>query len=115
MIYYIFANLKKHKNGARIVFDPKLPQTDERVFKSNADWQDFSKGVTEEHLPNMPEPRGQPVVVSCFVDANQAGNVITSRSHTGILIYVHNAPIIWFSKRQKTVESFSFEGEFVAL
>jgi hypothetical protein len=35
--------------------------------------------------------------------------------HTGILIYVQNAPIIWFSKRQNTVESSSFGSEFVAL
>jgi hypothetical protein len=63
----------------------------------------------------MPEPRGQPVVVSCFVDANHAGNVIARRSHTGILIYVQNAPIIWFSKRHNTVESSSFGSEFVAL
>jgi hypothetical protein len=63
----------------------------------------------------MPKPLGKPVCISCFVDANHAGNVITCRSHTGILIYVQNAPIIWFSKRQNTVESSSFGSEFVAL
>jgi hypothetical protein len=63
----------------------------------------------------MPTPLGKPVCISCFVDANHAGNVITRRSHTGILIYVQNAPIIWFSKRQNTVESSSFGSEFVAL
>ena len=52
---------------------------------------------------------------SCFVDANHAGNVITRRSHTGILIYVQKAPIIWFSRRQNTVESSRFGSEFVAL
>ena len=49
------------------------------------------------------------------MDANHAGNMMTRRSHTGILIYVQNAPIIWFSKRQNTVEASSFECEFVAL
>ena len=63
----------------------------------------------------MSEPRCQPVVVSCFVDTNHAGNVISRRSHTEILIYVQNAPNIWFSKRQNTVESSSFGSEFVAL
>jgi hypothetical protein len=114
-IYHIFAYLKKHENGARIVFDPKTPQIDEHVFKLNADWWDFYGDVAEELPPNMPKPRGQPVVVSCFVDANHAGNVKTRRSHTGILIYVQNAPIIWFSKRQNMVESSSFGSEFVAL
>ncbi len=114
-IYHIFAYLKKNENGARIVFDPKTPQIDERVFKSNADWRDFFGDVTEELPPNMPEPRGQPVVDSCFVDANHAGNVMTRRSHTGILIFMQNLPIIWFSKRQNMVESSSFGSEFVAL
>ena len=63
----------------------------------------------------MPEPKGKCVSISCFIDANHAGNVITRRSHTGILIYVQNAPIIWFSKRQNTVESSSFGRESVAL
>ena len=63
----------------------------------------------------MSEPRGQPAVVLCFVNANHAGNVITRRLHTGILIYVQNAPIIWFSKRHNTVESSSFGSEIIAL
>jgi hypothetical protein len=114
-MYRIFAYLKKHENGARIVFHPKTPRIDERVFKSNADWRDFYGDVTEERPPNMPTPRGQPVVASCLADANHAGNVISRRMHTGILIYVQNAPIIWFSKRQNTVESSSFGSEFVTL
>jgi hypothetical protein len=114
-LYHIFAYLKKHENGARIVFDPKTPNVDERVFNVNADWRDFYGDVGEELPPNMPEPKGKCVNISCFVDANHAGNVITRRSHTGILIYVQNAPIIWFSKRQNTVESSSFGSEFVAL
>jgi hypothetical protein len=63
----------------------------------------------------MPEPRGHPVIISAFVDANHAGNVVTRRSHTGILIFVQNAPIIWFSKKQNTVEAATFGSEFVAL
>jgi hypothetical protein len=85
------------------------------VFNANADWRDFYGDVSEELPPNMPEAKGQPVVVSCFVDANHAGNMITRRLYTGILIYVQNAPIVWFSKRQNTVESSSFGSEFVAL
>jgi hypothetical protein len=116
-LYHIFAYPKKHENGARIVFDPKLPDDfDERVFNSNADWRDFYGDVAEELPPNMPEPKGKSVMISCFVAANHAGNVITRRSHTGIIVYVQNAPIIvWFSKRQNTVESSSFGSEFVAL
>jgi hypothetical protein len=112
--YHIFAYLKHHETS-RLAFDPKMPKVNDAAFNTDADWQDFYGDVREELPPKMPTPLGKPVCISCFVDANHAGNVITRRSHTGILIYVQNAPIIWFSKRQNTVESSSFGSEFVAL
>ena len=63
----------------------------------------------------MADPRRNVVRISAFVNANHAGNVVTHRSHSGIIIFVQNAPIIWLSKRQKTVESETFRIEFVAL
>ena len=39
----------------------------------------------------------------------------TRRSHSGIIIFVNNAPIIWFCKRQNTVESSTFGSELVAM
>jgi hypothetical protein len=53
--------------------------------------------------------------MSAFVDANHAGNVATCRSHSGILIYIQNAPIVWFSKQQNTVKGSMFGSEMVAL
>ena len=41
--------------------------------------------------------------------------MVNSRSHSGILIYVNNTLIHFYSKRQNTVESSSFGSEFVAL
>ena len=67
----------------------------------------------------MPETQGHPVIISAFVDAfvdaNHAGNLVTWHSHTGIFIFVQNTLIIWFSKRQNTVEAAMFGSEFVAL
>lgn len=69
-----------------------------------------------EHLPhNMPEPRGKEVDINVFVDADHAGNQVTRRSHTGIIIMINMAPIIWYSKRQNTVETSTFGSEFIAL
>jgi hypothetical protein len=42
----------------------------------------------------MPKPQGQRVPISAFVDANHAGNKVTRCLHTGIIIYVQNAPIL---------------------
>ena len=114
MAYHIFAYLDKHERS-RIVFDPTEPVVpDPGVFKE-VDWSDFYEDIKEELPPNMPKPRGNSVTISCFVDSNHAGNLVTRRSHTGILIFIQNAPIIWYSKRQNTVESSTFGSEFVAL
>jgi hypothetical protein len=113
--YHMFAYLKNHPDMGRLAFDSHAPDIDESIFNHSADWTDFYGDVTEELPPNMPEPRGHPVNISAFVDANHAGNVVTRRSHTGIFIFVQNAPIIWFSKRQNTVEAATFGSEFVAL
>ena len=83
--------------------------------RADADWKDFYGDVEEELPAKMPEPRGHAVSMSAFVDANHAGNVVTRRSHTGIIIFLQNAPILWYSKRQNTVESATFGSEFVAL
>ena len=37
------------------------------------------------------------------------------RLQTGIILYCNSAPIIWYSKRQATVETSTFGSEFVAL
>jgi hypothetical protein len=50
-----------------------------------------------------------------FVDSDHAGEQFTRRSRTGCVIYLNMAPIVWFSKRQPTVESSVFGAEFVAM
>ena len=113
-VYNIFGYLSKHLEGANIVFDDRMPHIDESVFQ-HVDWKESVYGdITEEMPPNMPPPLGNPVTVSCFVDANHAGDLVTRRSHTGIILYVNNAPIQWYSKKQNTVESSTFGSEFVA-
>jgi hypothetical protein len=76
---------------------------------------DFYKDASEAIPPNAPPPRGHPVQINAFVDANHAGNKVTRRSHTGILIYLNCAPIVWYSKAQTTVEVSTFGAEFVAM
>ncbi len=79
------------------------------------DWTDFYGDISEEIPPGAPEPRGMPVQINAFIDASHARNKVTRRSHSGILIYLNRAPIIWHSKAQKTVETSTFGAEFVAL
>lgn len=112
-VYHIFSYLKHHLNST-LVFDDFHPELNELAFVSPDDWLDFYPDATDELPPKMPEPRGNVVSTTCFHDANHAGNLVTRRSQTGFVIFVNKAPIIWFSKRQNTVESSTFGSEFVA-
>jgi len=62
----------------------------------------------------MPEPRGNPVKMTAWVDSDHAGNLVTRRSQTGYLIFLNQSPIMWYSKRQNTVEASTFGAEFIA-
>jgi hypothetical protein len=64
---------------------------------------------------DAPVPRGKEVDLRLFVDSDHAGEQFTRRSRTGFVIYLNMAPIVWFSKRQPTVESSVFGAEFVAM
>jgi hypothetical protein len=80
-------------------FIPRLPWlTNQLPFNNGADWKEFYGEVQEELPPKMPKPRGQRVTISAVVDANHARNKVTRCSHTGIIIYVQNALILWYSK-----------------
>ena len=111
--FCIFSYLKKHPTY-RLVMDSSYIDWNVKKFPMR-DWSDFYPDAKEEIPPNMPEPRGHSVQINCFVDADHAGDVVSRRSHTGIIIFVNRAPIIWYSKRQNTVETSTFGSEFIAL
>jgi hypothetical protein len=112
-VFHIFAYLKCHENS-NVVFDPNYVSWDDESFV-NGDWTEFYKDAKEQIPINGIPPRRRPVQLNAFVDADHAGNRVRRRSHTGILIYINCAPIIWHSKAQSTVESSTFGSEFVAL
>ena len=70
----------------------------------------------EEELPsNMPEPRGNLIIISMFCNTAFSGNIVTRIPQTGILIFINMAPMIWYSKRNNTVKASTFGSEFVSL
>jgi len=107
----IFGYLEKFKDRW-LVMDPQryeidlIPMDDEPSPEIRAEELRKIYIDSEEYLPhNMPKALGNEVDINVFVDADHAGNKITHRSHTGIVIYCNCSPIIWFSKRQNTVET----------
>ena len=109
---HIFAYLKKHRRS-KLVLDEEEPDLKNEFV--SADWTEYYPDAKEVVPPNAPQLRGKPVTTMCFVDADHAGCRETRRSHTGIIIMVNRAPIVWFSKRQNTVETSTFGSEFIAM
>jgi hypothetical protein len=114
-LLHIFAFLRKHPK-LTLYLSPELPMMDLGEFRTQKD--DFKEIYrdAEEQLPHrMPKPRGQSLMMTAFVDASHGSNKVTRRSHTGYVIFLNRAPIVWYSKRQQTVETSTFSAEFIAL
>jgi hypothetical protein len=111
--FHIFPNLKTHSHST-MVFDDTMPTyRSKRLVK--CDWSEFYHDAAEAIPTNMPQPRGKEASMSCFVDADHAGCRETRRSHSGIIILVNRAPILWFSKRQNMVEASTYGSELLAM
>ena len=79
------------------------------------EWVDFYKDAKEEIPFDMPEPLGKEVSIHCFVDASHASDVATRRSQSGVLLFINRSLIVFYSKRQNSVETSTFGSEFTAM
>lgn len=66
-------------------------------------YQDAEEQMPTPHL--VSEPLGRGISMTAYVDASHAANRVIRRNHTGFIIFLNHAPIIWFGKRQNTVEA----------
>ena len=97
----------------RILFDTAYPILKD-FNDDDYDWKEFYPDAAEELPPSMLKPKGKPVRITAYLDADHARDVVTRRSVTGILILLNNAPICWVTKRQRTVETSTYGSELVA-
>ena len=108
---HVFAYINTH-DRSRLVLDPDYIMHGEEPM---ADWSGFYPDAKEDIPPDAPEPLGKAVQMTAFVDSDHAGDLVTRRSRTGILIFLNRAPINWYSKKQTSVETSTFGSEFMAL
>ena len=115
-LLHIFAFLKR-KPKITLYFDPSLPKIEADTFTGSDSlaFREQYRDAVEELPSNMPKPKGRSVVMTAFVDASHASNKVTRRSYTGFVIFVNRAPILWYSKRQNTIEASTFSSKFIAL
>ena len=111
-VLHLYAYLQKH-NRSKMVYDPT------KMYhgpKPQYDWSDaYRKDLKEMEIPDRPEPRGNSVQTTCWVDSDHAGDLVSRRSRTGVLIMVNRAPIIFYTKKQGSIETSSFGSELSAM
>ena len=111
-VLHLFAYLQTNANK-EIAMDSKYQ--DHLPHPEKAEWAEFYPWAKDELPPHMPKALGRAVTFLMFVDASHASNLVTCQSRTGVIIYVNRAPILWYSKKQNSVETSSFGSEFAAL
>jgi Reverse transcriptase (RNA-dependent DNA polymerase) len=109
-LLHVFVYLSQHSRSKLVLDDSYVPL----VEQEKQDWSSFYPEVVEQLPPNMPPPRGKPMQMIVFADADHAGDQVSRRSRTGILLYLNWAPIIWYTKKQNLVETSTFGSEFMA-
>ena len=114
-LLHIFAFLKRHPK-LTLYLSPEPPRTDYGDFRTKCeDFAEIYRDAEEPFPHRMPMPRGRSLEITAYVDASHAANKVTRRSHTGYVVFLNRSPILWYSKRQNTVETSTFSAEFIAL
>ena len=97
-LYHIFSYPKGNHNS-EIVFDPIVPVIDADQFpKYNCSHTPYSD--SHEKIPRKDtEARGVGFTMIGFVVSDYAGDHVTRRLRTGLLIKLNNSPIYWLWKK----------------
>ena len=78
------------------------------------DWSKTIYGDILEIIPkDIPQPLGNHVTLSHYVDANLYHDMITGHSVTSILHFLNKMPIDWFSKKQVTAKMATNGSKFI--
>ena len=79
-------------------------------------WDQSIYGNVREEIPmDIPKLLGKFVLTTHYEDANLFHNIMTGRSITGILHLINKTPFDWYSNKQATCETTTYESEFVAI
>jgi hypothetical protein len=84
------------------------PIRKEAVVTNGQNWIEFYPDAEEDIPYDMLAPMGGEATMTVDVDADHARDQVIRRSVTGIMLLVNNTPLVWISKRQKTVESLTY-------
>jgi hypothetical protein len=103
-VFHIFSYLSQHSRSKLVLDDSYVDIQD----IDQQDWNSFYPDAKEELPNNQPQPRGKPMQMIAFADADHAGDRVSRRSRTKVLVYLNKAPIIWYTKKQNSVKTSTF-------
>ena len=110
-MYWPFRNKSDSAIIRICVKEPDMSELPQPIY----DWAYSVYGEGSELFPHvLPEPLGNAVTLTHYVDANLYHNILNGTSVTGILHFINQTPIDWYSKKQPTVETATYGSEFVA-
>ena len=98
IIFYL-----KRYSCFRILLDSNLLAWSESKF-NKSDRMDVYGDIKEDIPQNIPEARVIPVQNNVFVGAEHARDRMMHPWHTCIILFLNEVPVIWFYKKQNTVE-----------
>ena len=78
------------------------------------DWLYSVYGCVQEDTSGFSAPKGKPVHISVFDDANLLHDFTTGHSATEVLMFLNQTLIDWFSKHRNTVKTATYGSEFTA-
>ena len=110
----VFGYLTKYPHAQIPIDIAGPPILEKTVFTTGQQWIEFYPDASEVIPPDMPLPQGMEANLTVYVDADHARNRVSRRSVTGIVMLLNNTPLVWISKRQKTVETSTYGSELVA-
>jgi hypothetical protein len=93
MLKMIYGILKRHPDGA-IRFRTGIPNHEAIKMQESYDWAYSVQGETpEEQTHKLPIPRGLPVWITSYEDANLIDDCLTGRSVTACIHLVSRTPV----------------------
>ncbi len=90
----ILCYLKTFPKG-RLIVDAAYPDYSLYLVEDHPNWKDFYSDAEEEIPNDLPVSKGPKVVMTVYVDADHAHDLVTRRSITGILMMLKNTTIRW--------------------
>jgi hypothetical protein len=106
----VYGYLSKFKH-AILRIRPGMPDLSD-VKIAQHDWNNSPYAGAREDLPkDVPPPRGKPVRIFSYGDANLMHNQTNGKAVTGVLHFINQTPFDWYCKTQNTVETATYGAE----